>query len=328
MNAKKKIFVDGMSGTTGLEIHERLSKYTNIELIKIDYDKRRDLDERKRCINEADIVFLCLPDDAAKEAVSLVENPNTKIIDTSTAHRTAQGWTYGLPELSYAHKEAIKGSKRVSNPGCHATAFILSVYPLVQHNIMSPDYPVTCHSITGYSGGGKSLIEKYEDNNKDNPYTKAPRPYSLGLNHKHLKEMMMHTGLTQSPVFLPIVAGYYKGLATTIPVHTRLLNKKLNGKELHGVYKEHYKGQKFIKVMPYIDEESLKSDEINKIIFDGGLDITACNNTNRAEIFVLGNDERGIAMIITRIDNLGKGASGAAIQNMNLMLGFEEDFNL
>ncbi len=328
MSAKKKIFVDGMSGTTGLEIHGRLSKYTNIELIEIDYDKRRDLDERKRCINEADIVFLCLPDDAAKEAVSLVDNPDTKIIDTSTAHRTAPGWTYGLPELSSAHKEAIKESKRVSNPGCHATAFILSVYPLIKHDIMSPDYPVTCHSITGYSGGGKSLIEKYEDDSKDNPYTKAPRPYSLGLNHKHLKEMMIHTGLTQSPVFLPVVADYYKGLATTISVHTRLLNKKLNGKELHGVLEEHYKGQKFVKVMPYIDEDSLKSDEIKNIIFDGGLDITACNNTNRAEIFVLGNDNRGVAMIITRIDNLGKGASGAAIQNMNLMLGFEEDLNL
>jgi len=325
---KKKVFVDGLSGTTGLEIHERLSKYSNIELIKIDYEKRRDPKERKKCLNEADIVFLCLPDDAAREAVSLVSNPDTKIIDTSTAHRTSPGWTYGLPELSPAHKEAVKNSKRVSNPGCHATAFVLSVYPLIKYNIMPPDYPVSCQSITGYSGGGKSLIEKYEDKSENNPYTKAPRPYSLGLNHKHLKEMMMHTGLTESPVFLPVVSAFYKGLATMIPVHTRLLNKKLKGAELHDIFEEHYKNQKFVKVMPYIDDAGLKDDEIRNIIFDGGLDITACNNSNRAEIFVLGNDDRGIAMIITRLDNLGKGASGAAVQNMNLMLGFEEDLNL
>lgn len=325
---KKKIFVDGLSGTTGLEIRERLSKYTNIELIKINYEKRRDIEERKRCLNEADLVFLCLPDDAAREAVSLVSNPDTKIIDASTAHRTTPGWVYGLPELSLSHKEAIINSRRVSNPGCHATAFILSIYPLIHHNVMQPDYPVSCQSITGYSGGGKSLIEKYEGNNKINPYTRAPRPYSLGLNHKHLKEMMAHTGLTASPVFLPVVSGYYKGLATMIPIHTRYLNKKLNGKDIHSLLEEHYKNQKFVKVMPYIEEAALKECESNNIIFDGGLDITACNDTNRAEIFVLGNDDRGISMIITRLDNLGKGASGAAIQNMNLMLGFDEDYNL
>lgn len=325
---KKKIFVDGQSGTTGLEIHERLSKYTDIELIQIDYEKRRDPVERQKYLNEADFVFLCLPDDAAKEAVSLVTNPDTKIIDTSTAHRTMAGWTYGLPELSPAHKEAIKSSKRVSNPGCHATAFILSLYPLIENKVMPKDYPVSCQSITGYSGGGKNLIAKYEDESPDNPYKKAPRPYSLGLNHKHLKEMMMHTGLTESPVFLPVVADYYRGLATMIPVHTKLLNKKLMGKELHELLEEHYKNQKFVKVMPYIDEAFLKDSDINNVLFDGGLDITACNNTNMAEIFVLGNDDRGISIIITRIDNLGKGASGAAIQNMNLMLGFEEDYSL
>lgn len=325
---KKKIFVDGLSGTTGLKIHERLSLYDNIEIIKIDYDKRRDIKERERCLNEAELVFLCLPDDAAREAVSLITNPNTKVIDASTAHRTEAGWTYGLPELTPSHKEAIKTSKRVSNPGCHATAFTLSLYPLIYHNIMPRDYPVSCISITGYSGGGKSLIEKYEDKNENNPYTKAPRPYSLGLNHKHLNEMMMHTGLTESPVFLPVVADYYKGLATKISIHKRLLNKKLKGKHLHELLSEHYKEQKFVKVMPYIDEASMKDKEIDNIIFDGGLDITACNDTNRAEIFVLGNDIRGVSMIITRLDNLGKGASGAAIQNMNLMLGFEEDLNI
>lgn len=323
---KKSVFVDGLSGTTGLEINERLSKFKDIEIIKIDYDKRRDVKERQRIINEADLVFLCLPDDAARESASLVTNPKTKIIDASTAHRTSAGWTYGLPELSPSHREAIISSKRLTNPGCHASAFTLSIYPLVYHKIMADNYPVSCQSITGYSGGGKGLIGKYEDDSKDNPYTKAPRPYSLGLNHKHLKEMMVHSGLAESPLFLPIVADYYKGLATIIPIHTRLLNKQLTGRQLHSVLEDHYKGQRFVKVMPYIDEESLMDS--SDYIFDGGLDITACNNTNMAEIFVLGNDANAKSMIITRLDNLGKGASGAAIQNMNLMLGYDEDYSL
>lgn len=331
---KKRIFVDGSSGTTGLEINDRLSKYDNIEIIKIDYDKRRDVNERMKILNEADLVFLCLPDDAAKESVALIANPDTKIIDASTAHRTADGWTYGLSELSSAHKEAIMNSKRVSNPGCHATAFNLSVYPLIHYNVMSPDYPVTCQSLTGYSGGGKSLIEKYEMNAGDNPYTKAPRPYSLGLNHKHLKEMMVHSGLTMSPVFSPVLSDYYKGLATLLPIHTRLLNKKLVGRDIHNLFVDHYMNQPFVKVMPYIDESELMDSRINSTvpsegyIFDGAIDITACNDTNMAEIFVIGNDSRGIAMIVTRLDNLGKGASGAAIQNMNLMLGYDEKLNL
>lgn len=331
---KKKVFVDGSSGTTGLEINERLSKYDNIEVVKIAYDKRRDLNERKRILNDVDLVFLCLPDDAARESVALVTNPDTRIIDASTAHRTAEGWTYGLPELSRAHKEAIRNSKRVSNPGCHATAFALSLYPLIYTNTMPKDYPVSCQSITGYSGGGKSLIEKYENSAKDNPYTKAPRPYSLGLNHKHLKEMMVQSGLLASPIFLPILSNYYKGLATIVPVHTRLLDKSLKGEQIHSLIEEHYKQQPFVKVMPYINEETLLGNGINSTvpnegyIFDGAIDITACNNTNFADVFVIGNDSKGIAMIITRLDNLGKGASGAAIQNMNLMLGYEENLNL
>jgi N-acetyl-gamma-glutamyl-phosphate reductase len=323
---KKKIFVDGSSGTTGLEINERLGKYKDIEVVKIDYDKRRDIKERKRILNEVDMVFLCLPDDAAREAVGLIDNPDTKVIDASTAHRTTKGWTYGLPELSPAHKEAIRLSKRVSNPGCHATAFNLSIYPLIHLKIMPPDYPVSCQSITGYSGGGKGLIEKYEAKTKDNPYTKAPRPYSLGLNHKHLAEMTMHSGLTESPVFLPVVANYYKGLATLIPIHTRLLNRSIEGRQLHQLFEEYYSNQNFVKVMPYIDEAAIQSNAVD--LFDGGFDITACNNTNKAEIFIIGNDVKGVAMIITRLDNLGKGASGGAIQNMNIMLGYEESLNL
>ncbi|MBH1939512.1 N-acetyl-gamma-glutamyl-phosphate reductase [Mobilitalea sibirica] len=316
---KKKVFVDGLSGTTGLKIHERLSLYSELDMITIDYEKRRDPAERARCLNEADIVFLCLPDDAAKEAVSLVTNPNTKIIDASTAHRTSKDWAYGLPELSKEHREAVINGKRVSNPGCHATAFALSVYPLIFHGIMPTNYPVSCQSLTGYSGGGKALIEKYEADGEANPYTTGPRPYSLTFNHKHLPEMTMRTGLQESPIFLPVLNNVYQGLAVSVPIHTKLLNKRLSVKEIHELMSEHYCKEKFVKVMPYGDDTSL---------FDGGLDITACNHTNQAEVFVFGNDAKGSIVIYTRLDNLGKGASGAAIQNMNLMLGFDEDLHL
>ncbi|MDD3174497.1 MAG: N-acetyl-gamma-glutamyl-phosphate reductase [Herbinix sp.] len=315
----KKVFVDGLSGTTGLKIHERLSLYSELEMITIDYDKRRDPEERAKCLNKADIVFLCLPDDAAKEAVSLVTNPNTRIIDASTAYRTAKDWTYGLPELSINHRKAILESKRVSNPGCHATAFILSAHPLVAGKVMSPDYPLTCQSLTGYSGGGKALIDKYEQNDGKNDYSKAPRPYSLTLSHKHLPEMMLHAGLEEAPVFVPVLGNNYKGLAVMLPIHTKLLSKQMTAKNIHELFGEYYQNEKFVKVMPYADDS---------ILFDGAVDITACNDTNKAEIFIFGNDSKSSAVIMTRLDNLGKGASGAAIQNMNLMLGFEEDLHL
>lgn len=316
---KKKVFVDGLTGTTGLKIHERLALYNELEMITIDYEKRREPGERARCLNEADIVFLCLPDDAAKEAVSLVSNPNTKIIDASTAYRTDEQWTYGLPELSKEHRVEIKNSKRVSNPGCHATSFILGAYPLIAHKVMSPDYPVTCQSLTGYSGGGKTLIEKYEQNDGKNDYAKAPRPYSLTLNHKHLPEMMKHSGLTEAPIFVPILGNNYKGLAVLTSIHTKLLSKLMTAQNIHELLAEHYANEKFVKVMPYADDSML---------FEGAVDITACNDTNNAEIFVFGNDKKGSAVIMTRLDNLGKGASGAAIQNMNIMLGFEENLHL
>lgn len=316
---RKKVYVDGASGTTGLKIHERLTLYDEVELIRINYEKRHNPAERAECMNEADIVFLCLPDDAAREAVTLITNPDTRIIDSSTAHRTAKNWVYGVPELSAVHREAIKSGRRISNPGCHATAFILSVFPLIQAGVMQPDYPVCCHSITGYSGGGKSLINKYETDDKNNQYTKAPRPYALSLSHKHIAEMTMRSGLAAAPVFVPVVSDYYQGLAVSIPIHTRLLNEKLDSKSIHDVLSRHYEGEKFVKVMPYAE---------STLLFDGGFDITACNGTNNAEIFVFGNDEKGQVLIMTRLDNLGKGASGAALQNMNLMLGFDEGLNL
>lgn len=316
---KKKVFVDGLSGTTGLKIHERLSLYDELEMIQIDYEKRRDPQERAKCLNEADVVFLCLPDDAAREAVSLVTNPNTRIIDASTAYRTATDWTYGLPELSAKQREAVINSKHVSNPGCHATAFVLSAYPLIAGKVMSPDYPVTCQSLTGYSGGGKALIDKYEQNGGKNEYTKAPRPYGLTLNHKHLPEMTVHSGLSQAPIFIPILGQNYKGLAIMLSLHTKLLEKQMTAKNLHELLSEHYQNESFVKVLPYADDS---------LLYDGAVDITACNDSNMAEIFVFGNDSKGSAVIMTRLDNLGKGASGAAIQNMNLMLGFEEGLHL
>ena len=316
---KRKIFVDGMSGTTGLKIHERLALYPELELIAIDYEKRRDPAVRAGCLNEADLVFLCLPDEAAREAVGLVTNPDTRIIDASTAYRTAPDWTYGLPELSKAHREAVRNSKRVSNPGCHATAFILAAYPLVAGGAMPSDYPVTCQSLTGYSGGGKSLIEKYEQNDGRNEYAGAPRPYALTLNHKHLPEMTKHAGLKEEPLFLPILGNNYKGMAVMLSLHTRLLSKQPTARDIHELLSEHYHKEAFVKVLPFMREEDL---------FDGGLDITACNDTNHAEIFVFGNASKGTAVIMTRIDNLGKGASGAAIQNMNIMLGFDEGLHL
>lgn len=315
----KKVFVDGLSGTTGLKIHERLSLYSELEMITIDYEKRRDPEERAKCLNSADVVFLCLPDDAAREAVSLVTNPNTKIIDASTAHRTAPGWTYGLPELSKTHRQAIMESKRVSNPGCHATAFILSAYPLIHHNLMPKDYPVCCQSLTGYSGGGKALIEKYEGNDGKNDYTKAPRPYALSLNHKHLPEMTLHAGLSEAPLFVPILGNNYKGMAVLLSLHSKLLNKQVSAKNVHELLSEHYQSERFVKVMPFGDDS---------LLFDGAVDITACNDSNCAEIFVFGNDAKGTILVMTRIDNLGKGASGAAIQNMNIMLGFDEGLHL
>lgn len=316
---KKKVFVDGLSGTTGLKIHERLSLYTELEMITIDHEMRRDPKERAKCLNAADIVFLCLPDDAAREAVGLVTNPDTKIIDASTAYRTADGWTYGIAELSPTHREAIQNSKRLSNPGCHATAFILAAYPLVSKQIIGTDYPITCQSLTGYSGGGKALIEKYESNDGKNDYAKAPRPYALGLNHKHLPEMALHSGLSEPPLFVPILGNNYKGMAVMLPLHTKLLTKKMAPQKLHEVLAKHYESEKFVSVMPYAEDTFL---------FDGAVDITACNDTNKAEIFVFGNEDKGTAVILTRIDNLGKGASGAAIQNMNLMLGFPEELHL
>ncbi|MFM2329770.1 MAG: hypothetical protein RLZZ494_1873 [Pseudomonadota bacterium] len=310
-----KVFVDGQEGTTGLRIHEYLAQRADIEVLKIDADKRKDRDERARLLNAADVAFLCLPDDASREAATLVTNPNTCLIDASTAHRTAPGWTFGLPELATGQRDAIRSAKRIANPGCHASAFILAVRPLVQAGLLAADAPVSATSITGYSGGGKKMIEQYQAGG--NPLLDAPRPYALGLAHKHLPEMMAHTGLTNAPVFMPIVASFYKGLTVSVPLQLSSLRAGTTGATLHAALADYYAGERFIRVMPLSDPETLA---------DGFFDVQACNDTNRVDLFVFANATQ--AIIMARLDNLGKGASGAAVQAMNVHLGVDEALGL
>jgi N-acetyl-gamma-glutamyl-phosphate reductase len=313
---KHKVFVDGQEGTTGLKIYEYLSKRTDIDWLSIDPDKRKDMAERSRLLNAADLVFLCLPDAAAREAVSLIHNETTRVIDASTAHRTHPDWTYGLPELSTEQREKIKHSRRVSVPGCHATGFVVGVYPLVKADILPADYPVTCMSLTGYSGGGKSLIGKYEQTSAGGSLN-SPRPYALHLQHKHLPEMQTITGLTYPPVFIPVVANYFKGMGVSVPLVSRLLAKPMDANAVREYFASYYAGETFIKVMPYDSAAKLE---------DGFFPVESCNDTNRIELFVFGASEQ--ILVVTRFDNLGKGASGAAVQCMNIMLGADETVGL
>lgn len=312
---KYKIFVDGSEGTTGLMINERLASRNDLDIIKIDSDKRKDINERKKYINDADIVFLCLPDAAATEAVSLIENPATKVIDASTAHRTNADWAYGLPELSKEHRNKIKNSSRVAVPGCYATGFISIMYPLVAGGIVPKDYPVTTYGISGYSGGGKKRIAEYEDPN-GNPF-ESPQLYGLGLKHKHIPEMTKISGLSCAPLFSPVISSYYKGMSVCVPLHTRLLSGSNSKESIHEYMQNYYSSEKFIKVMPL----GCENDYPNSF-----LGATRVNDTNYLEIYVVGNNEQ--IMLVSVLDNLGKGSSGAAIQNMNIMLGIEENFGL
>lgn len=313
---KYKVFVDGQEGTTGLLINKRLEKRDDIEILKIAEDKRKDINERGRLINEADIVFLCLPDQAARESVSLVKNSTTKVIDASTAHRTQSGWAYGLPELSCEHREAVKNATRLAVPGCYATGFIAAVYPLVKAGILPEDYPVTSHALSGYSGGGKKLIGEFE-NPENKKRFESPVLYALGLNHKHLPEMQVIPGLKHAPVFSPMVSGYFKGMTVAVPVLPRLLPEKYSPKDICEFFTDYYKKEHFIKVMPFGADSNLDS---------GFLSATGCNDTNKLELFVFGNDTQ--IMVVSKLDNLGKGSSGAAVQNMNIMLGLDEKTGL
>ena len=313
---KKTVFVDGQHGTTGLKLRKRLNGIKEIEVIEIPEDKRKDPAAKQKLLNGADIVFLCLPDDAARESVGLITNDAVRVIDGSTAHRVAEGWVYGLPELRKEQRALIKESRRVTVPGCHAAGFILMLYPLVAGGIVSPDYPVTCHAVAGYSGGGKAMIADYE-NKSALDYVRKPRPYSLTLEHKHLPEMTKITGLARPPVFAPTVVDVYSGEIVSIPLVLERLEKRLSAAEIRETLAEYYAGERFVKVMPYPPDEHLKN---------GFLTFTDCNGTNNLEIFVFGNKDR--VLLSARYDNLGKGASGTAVQDMNIMLGLPETTGL
>jgi N-acetyl-gamma-glutamyl-phosphate reductase len=316
-----KVFVDGQEGTTGLQINEFLGRRQDIELLRIDADKRKDAHERARLLNAADVAFLCLPDAAAREAVTLVTNPRTCIIDASTAHRIQDGWAFGLPELAPGQRDRIRASKRIANPGCHASAFILLVRPLVAAGLLPPAYPVSCFSVTGYSGGGRKMVEQYRQHRAEGPVADArlaaPRQYGLGLSHKHLPEMKEHGGLAAAPIFAPIVADFYKGLAVSIGLHPGLLTGGATLQKVHQALADYYAGERFLRVMPLNDPQTLA---------DAYFDVQACNDTNRVDLFVFGREEQ--IMLISRLDNLGKGASGAAVQSMNLHLDVDEGLGL
>lgn len=309
---KTKVYIDGQSGTTGLQIYDRIGQREDLELLRIPEELRHDPDERKKYLNSADIVFLCLPDEGAREAVSFIENPNVRVIDASTAHRTNPDWTYGYPELSKAQREAIRTSKRVANPGCHATGFISTTAPLVAMGVIPKDYPMNCYSLTGYSGGGKKMIAEYEAEGRSE-LLDAPGIYGLNLHHKHLPEMQTVTGLAYPPVFMPVVDDYYKGMATTIMLQNRLLPGQPSAEEICAKLADYYRDEHFVSVVPFGENDSKLY--ANKLA-----------GTNRLEIVVCGYEEQ--TTVTALFDNLGKGASGAAVQNMNIMLGLPEETGL
>lgn len=305
-----KIFIDGKEGTTGLKIFERMAKRSDVQVETLPEELRKDAAARKECINRADIVFLCLPDAAAREAVSLVENDAVRIIDASTAHRTSPDWAYGFPELSAKHREKIIRSNRVAVPGCHASGFISLVYPLVAGGFVEKDYPFVCHSVTGYSGGGKKMIAEYEAEGRAEEYD-SPRQYGLSQNHKHLPEMQFVCGLEHKPIFNPIVSDFYSGMCVTVPIYTRLMKKKVDVEGLKRYFTEYYASHNFIKVA----QETKNYLPANTLV-----------GTNNMEIYIDGNEER--IVLASVFDNLGKGASGAAVQCMNIMLGLDERTSL
>ncbi|MBR1693242.1 MAG: N-acetyl-gamma-glutamyl-phosphate reductase [Lachnospiraceae bacterium] len=308
---KTKIFIDGSEGTTGLRIHERFQGRDDIELLSIDPELRKDAQERKRLINASDITFLCLPDAAAREAVSFIENEHVTIIDPSTAHRTEAGWAYGFPELSKQHRQAIREGKRIAVPGCYATGFISLIYPLIQGGILPKDYPVSAFALSGYSGAGKKTIAAYESEERPEELASG-REYALTQQHKHLKEMRKITGLDRTPLFSPIIDDYYSGMVVSVPLYADLLAAKADPESLLEYYAQYYAGEKFIKV-------SEKDDEVAASGFLAGNGLSGWDGL---KVYVTGNEER--IVVSAQFDNLGKGASGAAIQCLNILLGCDE----
>lgn len=305
-----QVFIDGSAGTTGLRIREMLEKRQDVSLITLPESLRKDVSARKDALNSADVAFLCLPDDAAREAAALVENKDTVVIDASTAHRTHPEWAYGFPELSAQHRARIRSGKRIANPGCYASGFIALVYPLIRAGVVAPDYPFVCHAVSGYSGAGKKGIAEYEAADRPAGYD-TPRLYALSLMHKHLPEMKEVCGLARTPVFNPYVCDYYCGMTVSVPLFVDLMKMPLGAEQLEKLYRAHYAGQRFV----WVGKEP-----------SGYVSANTLNGTNGLEILVNGNTER--ILLTARLDNLGKGASGAAIQNMNLALGLDEGVSL
>ncbi len=315
MSTGKRIFIDGEAGTTGLQVRQRLENRQDLEILSIAPELRKDAAARKELLNSADLVILCLPDAAAIEAVSLVENPDVRIIDASTAYRVDPDWTYGFPEMTEGHREKVANSKRVSNPGCYPTGAIALLRPLIERNIVPKDALINVQGVSGYSGGGKALIEIHESGEVE-PFG----TYGMSLQHKHVPEMTQHNGLTHKPLFMPSVGHYAQGMLVSIPLHYAQMKSGVNGTLIQESLAEHYQGSRFVKV-----KDLNTTDNLERAAF---LRPDALNGSNELELFVFANDAEEQALLIARLDNLGKGASGAAVQNLNLMLGLAEDAGL